>query len=141
MTTYCKFKDKGTTDDGRYVVRCSVCGVELQTLYPANQVVAPCGVLTQPTENKGKPPNLIRRGWNYWSAKRKWKKAGKPVRSDEEVEFILETLCKPCNEYTEHDTCRLCGCPLNQDANALNNKIRMATESCPIGKWKSKHDG
>ena len=63
-----------------------------------------------------------------------WKEAGSPKRSDEDVQRIVETLCTPCDHFTG-SSCRKCGCRISKSRQALVNKVRMATESCPIGKW------
>jgi len=76
----------------------------------------------------------------YFSARQRWEQAGKPERSDEEVQRIYEQVCKPCEHYkrltTEHGWCKLCKCSLNLGSKL--NKIRWATESCPVDKWMAE---
>lgn len=72
---------------------------------------------------------------HYAIAVTKWFKAGRPVRSDEEVEQLLE-ICKSCEHYDEKKSrCNICGCRLNLSQLAEFNKLRMATEHCDKGKW------
>jgi hypothetical protein len=69
---------------------------------------------------------------HYGKALFMWGAAGFPERSDEEVARLL-AICQACEHYTQ-GRCRKCGCRVS-NAPALINKIRMATENCPIGKW------
>jgi len=71
------------------------------------------------------------KGRNYAAVVR-WIEAGRPVRSDREIEQIIR-ICERCVHYMNNH-CRLCGCRL-RGSSALFSKIRMATEHCPIGKW------
>jgi hypothetical protein len=70
---------------------------------------------------------------NYTVALVKWVKDGRPVRSQELVEHIYIKYCKPCEENV-NGRCKQCGCRVNLGI-ALFNKIRMATEDCPLDKW------
>jgi hypothetical protein len=64
-----------------------------------------------------------------------WVKAGRPKRSDEQVEDIL-SVCDECSWYMKDARrCRGCGCNVNDGAFAVLNKARMATAHCPQGKW------
>lgn len=71
----------------------------------------------------------------YTRALAKWAVAGFPTRTQEEVVRIEAELCRPC-EYYRDGRCRKCGCNVNT-AMVLLNKIRMATEHCPLDppKW------
>lgn len=90
----------------------------------------------------------------YSRAVSHWIKAGRPVRSDEQVAEIYSTQCRPCEYLNEKGRCRLCGCRVcdvpDEVSSTLKpivkllsgtimlgmvNKIRMATESCPVNKW------
>lgn len=94
--------------------------------------------------NQGKQylsdPTLTEKVVRYASSTENWIKAGSPVRTDEEVETILK-ICQSneCKQFQPHNdgqtgVCRVCGCELNK-MGGLVNKIRRATESCPLGKW------
>ncbi len=87
---------------------------------------------------KTEPLGIVAKGVNYAKAIVRWKMAGSPVRSDEEVVRIFEDLCWKCEHFTTNSTCPLCGCRVSKSTNALLNKIRMATESCPLKKWGEK---
>lgn len=62
-----------------------------------------------------------------------WIAAGRPKRKAEEVKAML-AICRKCESYNGK-SCSLCGCKISKSASALKNKIRMATEHCPIEKW------
>ena len=66
----------------------------------------------------------------------KWMAAGQPVRNQDEIDIAFAT-CGTCEFYKpssdDSGTCGKCGCYVNR--RGMLNKIRMATESCPIGKW------
>ena len=71
----------------------------------------------------------------YGRALYRWIKAGRPVRDEKEIVAIYE-ICKQCHALdTETSSCKYCGCRLNTNPNPIVNKIAMATEQCPIGKW------
>ena len=72
----------------------------------------------------------------YKEAVKRWIKKGRPVRTKEEVDHILEEHCKKCDWYDpEKKTCGDCGCKVTNSGVAVLNKIKMATESCPRDKW------
>ena len=84
-------------------------------------------------------PGLVRRGVTWTEAALRWVAAGRPERSDEEVQCILETFCagtSPCDWYdAARQVCRGCGCNVTSGGHAIFNKIRMATEHCPRNLW------
>ena len=63
----------------------------------------------------------------------RWTMAGMPTREQAEVEQ-LEALCREC-EHCRNGRCTKCGCCVSKSRVAWRNKIKMATESCPIEKW------
>jgi len=82
------------------------------------------------------PPGLVRRAIGYSEALARWTVAGRPERSDKEVERIFHQHCKPCKWYDpERQMCRGCGCRVAENGYAVLNKIKMATESCPRDLW------
>jgi hypothetical protein len=84
-----------------------------------------------------------RLGWTIEDAKhwlaaiRKWRKAGKPVRSSARVKQILEAHCKPCKHYATEwgGRCRLCRCCVNASKMAQFNRLRMANLGCDDGRF------
>ena len=83
-----------------------------------------------------KPPNLMRRAVSYAEAVVEWTAAGRPERSDEEVQQIFNQFCKPCNWFqARHNICRGCGCRVAKNGFAIFNKIKMATQHCPRRRW------
>lgn len=93
----------------------------------------------EPTPTSGEAPqypNLGLQLWMYKAALSRWNKAGRPTRSPERVEEILETHCKRCDWYDPtKKRCKGCGCKVTNGAVAVINKIKMATETCPKNIW------
>jgi hypothetical protein len=89
------------------------------------------------------PPNyppLSMQMWTYKEALIKWVKAGRPKRTQEEVEHIHSTFCnppgKPCEWYdADQGRCKGCGCQVSLGSIAVLNKLKMATEHCPKDKF------
>ncbi len=101
---------------------------------------SPSGQVKNRVERSGEqvagnqPPNLPQKAVRYGKAVKRWIAAGRPERSDEEVNEIYETLCQPCQHFNGK-SCKICGCRIKRSGQALANKVRMATEHCPIKKW------
>jgi len=70
---------------------------------------------------------------NYAAALSRWLAAGRPVRTQQEIDGLLE-ICKAC-ELFDGSKCRRCGCRLSKSTSGWANKLAMATEQCPLGKW------
>ena len=85
------------------------------------------------TEGSTNPPPLLIRGMNFASAIYRWTVAGMPRRSQAEIDERL-AICQACPELVDNH-CRKCGCAC-VEANQLINKLALATEVCPLGKWK-----
>ena len=71
---------------------------------------------------------------HYAQALARWTAAGFPARDQAEVERIELELCKTCEKYTD-GRCKKCGCRVTASSLAVVNKIKMATEHCPMEKW------
>jgi hypothetical protein len=82
-------------------------------------------------------PAISSQLWSFKEALIKWNKAGRPTRTQEEVEHIHREFCSvPCEWYDEGARrCRGCGCAVTTGSIAVFNKIKMATEHCPKDKW------
>lgn len=81
-------------------------------------------------------PNLVQRAMSYAEAVVEWTAAGRPERSDEEVQRIYQHFCKPCKWFdARHSICRGCGCRVADRGFAIFNKIKMATQHCPRNHW------
>lgn len=66
----------------------------------------------------------------------RWSRSGFKCRTDEEVAQIYRAHCGPCDARDQEvDACRLCGCNVRSEGIAVRNKLKMATEKCPRGKW------
>ena len=84
-------------------------------------------------------PEVERLGITLKMAKRwvtallKWRAAGYPTRTQEEVDRIV-AICVKCKHYVK-GRCKLCGCCVSHSKIPITNKAKLATESCPVGKW------
>ncbi len=89
-----------------------------------------------PHRKPGQPkePSRIKKVCKWIQAVNRWRKAGKPSRTDEQV-AILVAICHDCKYYSSKGRCRACGCTISKGAWAVTNKARMATEQCPKGRW------
>ncbi len=70
----------------------------------------------------------------YIEAVTEWVAAGRPTRSDAEIADIVRIFCKPCSFYYR-GSCRECHCHVRESGPVLLNKVAMATQHCPRGKW------
>lgn len=81
-------------------------------------------------------PSTIELLDSYWKAVKRWVAAGRPTRTDSEVEKIHEEFCSKCNWYdSEAQRCKGCGCRVREKGAAILNKIKMKTEHCPRNFW------
>lgn len=76
-------------------------------------------------------PPLWIRGWNFANSMAKWSASGFPIAPREVTEQRL-AICHGC-EYLVNDACSKCGCPCTGEG--VLDKLTLATESCPEGKW------
>ena len=77
------------------------------------------------------PPSLLSRAVRFTKAMANWGSSGFKLRSQEEVERIMD-ICQVCPSYTGENTpfrigCKRCGCSAK--------KTYVATEHCPINRW------
>lgn len=73
---------------------------------------------------------------NYFGAIRRWVAQGRPRRTPKEIEEIFENHCKGCEMYDqENHACKSCGCAVSKGSEPLENKLAMATEHCPLGRF------
>jgi hypothetical protein len=73
---------------------------------------------------------------NYYGAVRRWYADGKPTRTEEQVEHLFEENCKDCDRYDpDKHACKNCGCTVSTKSSPLANKLAMATEHCPLGRF------
>lgn len=74
------------------------------------------------------------------AAHARWVAAGCPLRDEQEIERVY-SICEPCEQFRKAKepgksaTCAMCGCYLRKYG-IFMNKIALATEVCPLGKWK-----
>ena len=87
-----------------------------------------------PKKESPKKPSPIKRVVHYTQALFDWVAKGLPDRTQEEVENILSTYCKPCEHYKD-GICNVCGCKVNNLGIAILNKIKMQSQHCAKGLW------
>jgi len=73
----------------------------------------------------------------------KWKKFGKPTRSEEEIGLLFD-ICAACPHFQKQSEttgdCGICGCHLKKTGTFLN-KLAWGTTRCPLPenpKWVEK---
>ena len=113
--------------------RCS-CGFRCELSADDFPLQCACGKFYRSLPGENALPPLSQRLSAWKAAAIHWHDAGKPSRSNAEVDAIFEQACRPCDRFNGK-SCTLCGCSVNKSETALRNKIRMATEVCPLGKW------
>lgn len=88
------------------------------------------------SESRDHVANVGSKMYGYLSAVKRWVAAGRPARPPEEVERLFRDHCSVCELYDkENHACKNCGCSVSADGAPLANKISMATEKCPLGRW------
>jgi hypothetical protein len=125
--------------DGQLKIN-AYCGVAKKAVLP--QECERCkGALTQVggsfnPEDIPDFPTVPKLAATYWQAVKTWIAAGRPTRSDAEVEHLHTIYCSKCDWYDEKsERCKGCGCKVRAQGVALMNKIRMETEHCPRDFW------
>ena len=109
-----------------------ICSIET-TVGKGTKVHCVCGLISS-AEGEPVPPSILKRGTNFIQSWLIWSAAGKPRRSDEQVE-ALRQVCASC-ELFDGQVCThgACGCPVDRPG-AFGDKLSWATEKCPIGQW------
>ena len=85
------------------------------------------------------PQDIVSNIYRYLHEREIWKKAGKPYRSDEEIERIFK-VCEECEHFNKKSeqlgSCNICGCYLKSQSKSFN-KIAWSTTFCPAvpPKW------
>lgn len=78
-------------------------------------------------------PSIWIRGWNFANAMARHAATGFSRAAETIIEERL-SICQRCPHLVDQH-CQLCGCPCIAE-NQLLNKLALASESCPLGKWK-----
>lgn len=96
-----------------------------------------CGRCAKDSYNE--TPNMLKKIMNYSAAVRRWFAAGRPERTEAEIKEIFETHCSKCSMFDkQRQVCNSCGCPASKEQPAIRNKLRMATEECPLGRFAAR---
>lgn len=129
---------KAVTDEA-----CGLCPLAANSTKPnCSEPMKPLEFVEEPPVESIPPeevpnyPAMSMQMWLYKEALVRWNKAGRPVRSAEEVEEIITAHCKPCDWYdAEAKRCKGCGCKVTTSSVAVFNKAKMLTEHCPKELW------
>lgn len=125
-----KIKDQTTSRPAGYVEEVLSRGVvDGEWLEISPEELAKLRDKYRPKPQAPPRPSLPVMAANYAAAQARDFIAGKPRRTEEELEHILE-VCRSCTDHfrPSDQTCSLCGCP-------IADKSPLAREHCPIGKW------
>lgn len=146
MPGYCQLAYVNEQDQSE-LKQCANCGRIVRNSFPPEKIFRACtAAVSDPIPLEAVPPEMsplppiAQRIRTYRQERRRWVKAGKPVRSPERVAEIFETLCRPCEHFRrtrdEAGACAVCGCGIKK-AGKLLNKALFATASCPLPqpKW------
>ena len=107
---------------------CAACKVYQIKLPPRDEAIPPP---TSPLSRSSRRERLVR----YLLSVALYWERGSPNTTDEEREQRW-AICQKCSyQVDNYCTHPRCGCRLTGKW-PLQSKINMATESCPIGKWK-----
>lgn len=138
------------TKPGTDIVKCRLCKrthaavavshcLRCQRPTKPTKPIIPKSVRVQiapPRAKQIEAPPLIIRLKTWVEALEQWDAAGNPVRSQSQIDDIYKTHCKPCSfRRKTENICLVCGCRIATYGFAIFNKIKMATEHCPKGKW------
>jgi hypothetical protein len=111
---------------------CNACLVELATFN-----LQPDIIIRQYREHESEIekdkdyPSLLTQVNNYRLSVTRWIKAGRPTRTEGEIERLF-IICKKCDWYdVKTSRCKGCGCRVVPKGLAIVNKLKMATEHCP----------
>lgn len=114
--------------NGQKTYVCRKCKRRHESKYPPELIHRNCTVDSMPT--------MRQKYANYIAARKAWKEAGKPRRTEGQIKEIYE-ICKSCPKLRK-DVCThaSCGCHISPNPKAFFNKLAWATEKCPLGKWQ-----
>ncbi len=123
------------------VCKCEECGLVVEAV-DCDRVHHRCKTDTRVVPSPVAPvvelPSLVARIGHYGLSVGAWIAKGRPVRSDEEIEKLLD-ICEECEHHGRDKrgtpVCAKCGCCTNNRHSGWVNKLAMATEKCPVGKW------
>ena len=118
----CEYERTGDGDDGQHRYKCTHCGHERQSKYPANMLHRRCA--------ESKP--TLRHVTKFAVAAALHVMRGSPKRTAEEIDRLYE-ICKTCDKF-RNDNCRLCGCCVTRNK-VYRNKLAWADQHCEEGRW------
>lgn len=108
--------------------KCNVTGLGVTT--------EQCNNCVGEAEAEATSVGFTAKAFAYVDAVKVWIQKGRPRRTDEQVAAIFDEHCSKCERFdAETKSCKSCGCAVAPTGHPLGNKISMATEKCPLGRW------
>ncbi len=128
----CLYQPTGKTQGDKHEHRCSQCGHVRWSKYDDSELLhRRCDKAKHEPETglqEYESPGLVQKVVKWGKAIQRWRAAGSPVRSEEEVDRI-NVICRACEHYNQkRQRCKLCGCYCRKKGMAEFNKPKMATE-------------
>jgi len=112
-------------------LKCVHCGFQFKSTNARRQ----CPTMRDPQKLTAKQITWAGRATAYAGALTRWFAASRPKRTPERIAELL-VICETCEKFKD-GACDSCGCKINRSPSAWRNKLAMATESCPLGKWSA----
>jgi hypothetical protein len=122
----CRYEATGDGDNGKTKYKCTECGHERQSNYPANMLHRRCGV------SPVAMPSTARKVFTFTIAVIAHAARGNPTCTQEQIDQRLG-ICRACGDFTGR-ACRHCGCNCGSGRRYLN-KLAWADQHCPSDKW------
>lgn len=100
----------------------------------ANKTKTPGAISATPISYADQKKGLTELAGQYLDERRKWVKAGKPMRPLPLINDIFKNQCSQCPHFKKKTpqagSCSICGCRLHESSQTMN-KIAWATTNCP----------
>ena len=149
MPVKCDWKQLPEQKSGWPLYRCQRCGWVLEIRLPdpeSHFATAPdCGIVVarQRAQAEAIRQDRVKAGCGgsssdgvivlplrFAKAVARWIAAGRPTRTQAQVDRIYE-ICRGCDTFDKkHQTCKGCGCYIRKNLPAFLNKLKMSTETC-----------
>lgn len=105
----------------------------ISQMFPNSETSSTGAAITEGRDGSATLPPLLIRGWNFANAMARHIASGLKRCSKKQINERL-AICQVCPNLVDNH-CKLCGCACVAE-NQLMNKLALASEKCPIGKWE-----
>jgi len=99
---------------------------------PPRKICPMAPSIVEAAKKLGIPENETMR---YASILHEWQAEGCPIREQEEIDWIHQTLCMPCESYVRFARCKRGTCKNESHSVELKYMLPMATTCCARGKF------